>query len=219
MKTKYVLVLALFLLPFRSLILSAQEIKGRVYAADENKPLIGATMRVLTEDSVYVTGFTTDEKGRFRSDIKLDNFWLEISYVGYEKNVVLVQNSDRKNVDLGIILLALDSINLESVEVVAQGMVHKTGKIMAYPSAKQVEAATSSLGLLKSMMLPQLFVDPVQESISISGVSGVIYRINGVNASLQEVKALNPQQIARVDYSQLPSMRELDSNSGVLDFS
>lgn len=218
MKTKYVLVLALFLLPFRSLILSAQEIKGRVYAADENKPLIGATMRVLTEDSVYVTGFTTDEKGRFRSDIKLDNFWLEISYVGYEKNVVLVQNSDRKNVDLGIILLALDSINLESVEVVAQGMVHKTGKIMAYPSAKQVEAATSSLGLLKSMMLPQLFVDPVQESISISGVSGVIYRINGVNASLQEVKALNPQQIARVDYSQLPSMRELDSNSGVLDF-
>ena len=69
---------------------------------------------------------------------------------------------------------------------------------MAYPSAKQVEAATSSLGLLKSMMLPQLFVDPVQESISISGVSGVIYRINGVNASLQEVKALNPQQIARV---------------------
>ena len=83
MKTKYVLVLALFLLPFRSLILSAQEIKGRVYAADENKPLIGATMRVLTEDSVYVTGFTTDEKGRFRSDIKLDNFWLEISYVGY----------------------------------------------------------------------------------------------------------------------------------------
>lgn len=97
MKTKDVLVLALFLLPFRSLILSAQEIKGRVYAADENKPLIGATMRVLTEDSVYVTGFTTDEKGRFRSDIKLDNFWLEISYVGYEKNVVLVQNSDRKN--------------------------------------------------------------------------------------------------------------------------
>lgn len=115
MKTKYVLVLALFLLPFRSLILSAQEIKGRVYAADENKPLIGATMRVLTEDSVYVTGFTTDEKGRFRSDIKLDNFWLEISYVGYEKNVVLVQNSDRKNVDLGIISLALDSINLENL--------------------------------------------------------------------------------------------------------
>ena len=79
--------------------------------------------------------------------------------------------------------------------MVAQGMVHKTGKIMAYPSVRQVEAATSSLSLLKSMMLPQLFVDPVQESISISGVSGVIYRINGVKASLQEVKALKPQQM------------------------
>lgn len=213
-----VLSLSFLLLFAGNLFLSAQEIKGRVYAADENRPLAGATMRVLTEDSVYVTGFTTDEKGRFESEVKLDNFWLEISYVGYEKNVALIQNGERKNLDLGIISLALDTVSLGGVEVVAQGMVHKTGKIMAYPSVKQVEAATSSLSLLKSMMLPRLFVDPVQESISISGVSGVIYRINGVKASLQEVKALKPQQIARVDYSQLPSMRELDSNSGVLDF-
>lgn len=213
-----VLSLSFLLLFAGNLFLSAQEIKGRVYAADENRPLAGATMRVLTEDSVYVTGFTTDEKGRFESEVKLDNFWLEISYVGYEKNVALIQNGERKNLDLGIISLALDTVSLGGVEVVAQDMVHKTGKIMAYPSVKQVEAATSSLSLLKSMMLPRLFVDPVQESISISGVSGVIYRINGVKASLQEVKALKPQQIARVDYSQLPSMRELDSNSGVLDF-
>lgn len=213
-----VLSLSILLLFAGNLFLSAQEIKGRVYAADENRPLAGATMRVLTEDSVYVTGFTTDEKGRFESEVKLDNFWLEISYVGYEKNVALIQNGERKNLDLGIISLALDTVSLGGVEVVAQDMVHKTGKIMAYPSVKQVEAATSSLSLLKSMMLPRLFVDPVQESISISGVSGVIYRINGVKASLQEVKALKPQQIARVDYSQLPSMRELDSNSGVLDF-
>ena len=157
MKTRILLIFASFL--FKITVLSAQEIKGRVYAADENRPLVGATMRVLTEDSVYVTGFTTDQKGRFRSDVKLDNFRLEISYVGYEKNVVLVQNRDRRNLDLGVISLVLDSISLGSVEVVAQGMVHKTGKIMAYPSTKQVEAATSSLGLLKSMMLKQLYVD------------------------------------------------------------
>ena len=216
MKTKVILICTSLLLEIG--VLSAQEIKGRVCAAGENRPLAGATMRVLTEDSVYVTGFTTDEKGRFESEVKLDNFWLEISYVGYEKNVALIQNGERKNLDLGIISLALDTVSLGGVEVVARGMVHKTGKIMAYPSVKQVEAATSSLSLLKSMMLPRLFVDPIQESISISGVSGVIYRINGVKASLQEVKALKPQQIARVDYSQLPSMRELDSNSGVLDF-
>lgn len=216
MKATVVLVWAFFL--FKTGVLSAQEIKGRVYASDENRPLVGVTMRVLTKDSVYITGFTTDDKGRFKSSVNLDNFWLEISYVGYEKNVVLVQNSDRKNLNLGIIPLALDSVSLGSVEVVAQAMVHKTGKIMAYPSMKQVEAATSSLSLLKNMMLPWLFVDPVQESVSISGVSGVVFRINGVNSSLQEVKALKPQQIARVDFSQLPSMRELDSNSGVLDF-
>lgn len=216
MKTTTLLVWILFLL--QAGLISAQEIKGRVYAANENRPLEGATMRVLTKDSVYVTGFTTDAEGRFESSVSLDNFWLEVSYVGYEKNVVLVQNNDRKNLDLGILSLAPDSVSLEGVEVVAQGRVHKAGKILAYPSAKQVEAATSSFGLLQSMMLPQLFVDPVQESVSISGVSGVIFRINGVNASLQEVKALKPGQIARVDYSQLPSMRELDSNSGVLDF-
>ena len=78
MKTRILLIFASFL--FKITVLSAQEIKGRVYAADENRPLVGATMRVLTEDSVYVTGFTTDQKGRFRSDVKLDNFRLEISY-------------------------------------------------------------------------------------------------------------------------------------------
>ena len=77
-----VLSLSFLLLFAGNLFLSAQEIKGRVYAADENRPLAGVTMRVLTEDSVYVTGFTTDEKGRFESEVKLDNFWLEISYVG-----------------------------------------------------------------------------------------------------------------------------------------
>ena len=218
MKKFCVVVFTLILLCANNLSLFAQDIKGRVYAADENRPLAGATIRVLATDSTYVTGFTTDDEGRFEYLVDLDKFGLEVSYVGYEKNFVWVQNSERKNLDLGTISLALDSVSLGSVEVVAQAMVHKTGKILAYPSHKQVKAATSSLSLLQSMMLPRLLVDPVQESVSIQGVSGVIFRINGVEASLQEVKALKPEQIARVDYSQLPSMRELDSNSGVLDF-
>lgn len=217
-KTAQVLVVTCILLFIDSLALFSQEIKGRVYASDDNLPLTGATVLVLTQDLTYVTGFTTDNQGCFKHSVDLDNFWLEISYVGYEKNAVLVQNNERKNLDLGMISLTLDSITLEGVEVVAQAMVRKTGKILAYPSKKQVEAATSNLSLLQSMMLPKLFVDPVLESISIAGGSGVILRINGVNASLQEVKALNPKQIVRVDYSQLPSIRELDSNSGVLDF-
>lgn len=211
-------IFTLVLLSANSLSLSAQDIKGRVQAADENRPLAGATVRVLATDSTYVTGFTTDDEGRFEHLVDLDKFGLEISYVGYEKAVVLVQNSERKDLNLGTISLALDSVSLGSVEVVAQAMVHKTGKILAYPSSKQVKAAISTFALLQSMMLPKLLVDPVQETISIQGVSGVILRINGVEASLQEVKALKPEQIARINYSQLPSIRELDSNSGVLDF-
>ena len=71
MKKKVILICTSLLLEIG--VLSAQEIKGRVYAAGENRPLAGATMRVLTEDSVYVAGFTTDEKGRFESEVKLDN--------------------------------------------------------------------------------------------------------------------------------------------------
>lgn len=151
----------LILLSINNLSLSAQDIKGRVQAADENRPLAGATVRVLATDSTYVTGFTTDDEGRFEHLVDLDKFGLEVSYVGYEKNFVWVQNGERKDLDLGTISLAPDSVSLGSVEVVAQAMVHKTGKILAYPSHKQVKAATSSLSLLQSMMLPKLLVDPV----------------------------------------------------------
>lgn len=196
----------------------AQNIHGKVLSSDEGTPLSGATIRVLVSDTIYVTGFTTNNKGRFSQDIKMTDYTLEISYVGYEKNIVLIQNKELKNMNLGEIRLTPTSVDLGNVEVVAQSMVHKADKIIAYPNSRQINASGSSLSLLQNMLLPHLFVDPVQEKVSIQGTSGVIYRINGIKASFEEIKAIRPEQIYRIDYKPTPYIRELDSNSGTIDF-
>ena len=211
----FVIIIILFLF---SHVLNAQNISGRVLAADDNTPLSGATIRVQLKDSSYIEAFTTDKKGYFFESIEYPIYKLEISYLGYEKNVVIVQRTDSKDIKLDNILLEPVITELDGVEVTAQSLVHKADKIMIYPTEKQVKASVSCLNLLQTLVLPNLFVDPVQESISIQGTSGVIYRINGVKASLNEVKALKPDQIRRIDYKQLPGIRELDSDSGTLDF-
>ena len=199
-------------------VLNAQNISGRVLASDDSIPLSGATIRVLLQDSSYIKEFTTDKQGHFFGIIEHSICKLEISYLGYEKNIVMIQRTDSKDIKLGDIFLAPVSTDLEGVEVTAQSLIHKADKIIIYPNEKQVKASTSCLNLLQSLLLPNLFVDPVQESISIQGTSGVIYRINGVKASLNEVKVLKPDQIHRIDYKQIPAIRELDSNSGTIDF-
>lgn len=201
-----------------SMQVPAQTVRGKVFSAEDKMPLSGVTIRMLIHDSVFVTGCTTDKNGCFSQEIKQPLFQLEISHLGYEKNVLTVHNNLLKNLDLDTIKLLPASISLDNIDVVGKSQLYKADKIVTFPTSKQVKASASSLELLRNLLLPNLWVDPVQESVSIQGTSGIIFRINGVKASFQEVKALRPEDIYRVDYKDVPSIRELNSNSGTIDF-
>lgn len=58
----------------------AQTIHGKVLASDDNKPLIGATIKIISRDSLCLGGMSTDGKGYFSGHIKENEFKLEISY-------------------------------------------------------------------------------------------------------------------------------------------
>ena len=112
----FVIIIILFLF---SHVLNAQNISGRVLAADDNTPLSGATIRVQLKDSSYIEAFTTDKKGYFFESIEYPIYKLEISYLGYEKNVVIVQRTDSKDIKLDNILLEPVVTELDGVEVTA----------------------------------------------------------------------------------------------------
>lgn len=66
----------------------SRSVSGSVYSAEDNEPLIGATVKV--KNSKQVTA--TDLDGNFTiKDLSPDASILEVSYVGYEAQAVKIQ--------------------------------------------------------------------------------------------------------------------------------
>lgn len=88
------------------------EISGTV-VDEQGNPLYGATIRII-ESSINKI---TNAKGEFEiSQIYLEKYQLEISYVGYVKQLISVTHANKKLVSLNIIMLP-SSENLREVVV------------------------------------------------------------------------------------------------------
>lgn len=88
---------------------------------------------------------------------------------------------------------------------------------MVFPDRLQVKASQDIMALLQNLSLNGLSVDQINKSATIYG-KPIYWRINGVPRSVEEVKNLKPEAILRIDYSDMPSMRELDKGyGGVID--
>ena len=80
-------------------------IRGKVIDS-KNKPVLGANVRILSTDSVYLAGDVTDTEGNFTSsDHSPGNYLIKISFVGYNDKFMNVRVVDKP--------LVLDKIILE----------------------------------------------------------------------------------------------------------
>lgn len=202
----------------KSVCITAQthSIKGTVVNESDSVPIAYASLKIFGSDSVQYSNHLANSDGKFEIKIPLKNYTLVVSSIGFFANKVYVANSGRQ-IDLGVIRLKENTKELNEVTVYGTSIIEDVTKTIAYPTAQQLKASTNGIDLLQSMQLPGLFVDPVSQSISVMGTSGVKYRINGVNASLQQIIALKAEQVKRIEYSSLPTARELDSNSAVIN--
>lgn len=64
-----------------------------------------------------------------------------------------------------------------------------------------------TINLIIALNLPRISVSTLNNTINIDGQDVVQLRINGVEVSTEEVLALNPQNISRVEYIDNPGMR------------
>lgn len=225
MKTKYsrekntrvITLLTLFLF-INSVCIMAQtySIKGIVTNDSDSTTIPYASLKVFGSDSIKHTNFVANSDGKFEIIIPLKDYTIIISSIGYKDNKIHITNSNRQ-IDLGTIPLKENIRELNEITVYGSPIIEDVTKTIVYPTSQELKASTNGIDLLQSMQLPELFVDPVNESISVTGTSGVKYRINGVNASLQQIIALKADQVKRIEYSSLPTARELDSNSAVIN--
>jgi hypothetical protein len=163
-------------------------------------------------DSTFVNGGTTDAKGLF--DVQAQtagDYRLVISYIGYE-TLAIDLNLPRGKKKLGDITLMESTQTLGEVQVIGANTIHKIDRQVIMPSQTQLQSSATSYQLLNKLMLPDLSVDPIQNKVSTVDGGSVEFRINGVKATQNQVIALNPRRVDRVEYIDNPGVRYADTD-------
>lgn len=95
---------------------------------------------------------------------------------------------------------------LNEVVVQAPKVIRKTDMDVYYPSQSAVENSRNGMQLLTNLMIPSLTVTDALGTIKAAGES-VQIRINGRESTVDQVKALLPETIKRVEWMDNPGLR------------
>ena len=190
------------------------KISGRIKDANDKSAIIGATV-LLMQDTVQIAGTTTDNNGKFTIDAGNGDYILELSYIGYETiRMALTVNGDTH---IGDILMQEGATELGEVVVESQAIIQKVDRQILLPSKEQTQASSDGVSLLQNLQIPRIVISPIDNSVKTLSDESVQLRINGVEASTADVKAINPRDIIRVEYHDQPGVR-YNGAAAVVDY-
>jgi hypothetical protein len=107
--------------------------------------------------------------------------------------------------------------DLEEITVQSNAVIQKVDKQVLLPTAEVKKASANGISLLKNMALPRIVVSSVDNSVTTLSGDGVQLRINGVLSTKEEVTALSPKDIIRIDYYDEPGVR-FGNVASVIDY-
>ena len=122
------------------------QIKGSV--SDVHKvPLEYANVVLMTNDSTFIAGVSTDAKGLFALEkVNKGNFLLAISSLGYETAYTALPGLN-KSTDLHNIMLSDAAVALEGVTAVASNQTSRIDRKLVVPSERQLKASTNGMAV------------------------------------------------------------------------
>ena len=211
------IIIAAILMLFSVGIHSQQiQIKGEIRDAGDSQPVEFANIVLQTQDSAFIAGTNSNEKGAFRLEkIKPGDYRLVVSYLGYETTYVSILGI-AKSIDLGKVLLQPSSVALEEVTIKASAVRSYSDRRIAFPTDQQKQNATNGINLLSTMMLPRLQVNPLTNEVK-ADEGDIQFCINGIKVEALDVQALSPKEIIRVEYHDNPGVR-YGNVAAVLDY-
>jgi hypothetical protein len=204
-KMKKIIIYILLLLNCANAFSQTVIVRGKIINA-ENTPLEGANVVLQTMDSIFVCGSATDTKGNFAiKNITPGNYYLNISFVGYKPERLLIKNLS-KNQSFGNIRLNSATVLKEAV-VVGKRAYYKVDRQILIPTHAQRDISNNGLTLIRNMQLSRIKINPLDNSISTQNGETVVLQINGVNAQATEIAAIPSKNIVRVEYNDAPGLR------------
>ena len=190
------------------------KVNGCVIDRTDNSKLIGVNV-TLSNDSGQVAGTTTDINGKFTLNAEKGDYILELSYIGYETIRMALTVND--NTHIGTIQMQEGATELGEVVVESQAIIQKVDRQILLPSKEQMQASSDGVSLLQNLQIPRIVISPIDNSVKTLSDESVQLRINGIEASTSDVKAINPKDIIRIEYHDQPGVR-YNGAAAVVDY-
>ena len=191
-------------------------ISGKIIDNTTQKPIKAAQITLLTADGVNAkAAIASNEDGKFAlNGLSPSSFLLRITSVGYKPMTLTIAELN-KDTDLGELLLKSDTVQLDEV-MVSANLQKKADRWVFYPSDVIKRQSTDAYDVLQRMALPDLQFDLMNRTLSSQKNGALQIRINGVPSNQSDLAALQPQDIARVEYIDNPGIVYGDGVAAVL---
>lgn len=206
MKTNIVFWLAAMLLAATSVCAKDAVVTGKVIDAADKSPVAFANIRVLKQDSTFISGTTSDLDGHFEiPGLPHENCILSVTYIGYDPEFVPLNQAEPSGIIE--ILLKQSSIALSEVTIQAKSIIVKDDRKVILPTEEQVKMSVDGTDVIRKMQLPRIMVDPLSGEITMAGNGVVQLRVNGVEVTNAEIASIPPADILRIEYHDDPGAR------------
>ena len=202
--------------------LSSYKITGKVIDKETNQPLEYATIVLTPVNGKKVTGGLTNDKGVFNVEATKGVYNISIEFISF-KNFKIPNKDISADLNLGTILLEVDSESLDEVEVIAEKTtveIRLDKKIYNVGKDLTVRGGTVS-DVLDNV--PSVSVD-VEGTVSLRGNDNVRILINGKPSGLvglnstDALRQLPADAIEKVEVITSPSARyDAEGTAGILN--
>ena len=175
-------------------------ISGKISDNTTQKPIKAAQITLLVADGVSAkASIASNEDGKFAlTNLPPASYHLRITSVGYKPMLLTIVELN-KDIDLGELLLKPDTVQLGEV-MVSANLQKNADRWVFYPSDAIKRQSTDAYDVLQRMALPDLQFDLMNRTLSSQKGGALQIRINGMPSKQSDLAALQPQDIARVEY-------------------
>jgi len=186
---------------------SERKLIGRLID-NHNLPVEFANIQLLNpKDSSFLCGGVSNANGDFVIPCQQKQVLMKVSFVGYKTICKLVSIAR-----IGNVRMQANSYLLKGVTVEAARVVEKVDRQIIFPTKEQVKTASNGYDLLDNLSLPTIIVNRAERKVQSLKGGDVQIRINDVKASMQDVLALQPDEVTKVEFINVPGLKYGDSN-------
>lgn len=176
-------------------------VSGKVLDKVTNTPISYASIEIK-EGKKIINGGVTNEQGDFLiKNIPLNNYTLEVQFIGYKKYISNLEFNDAKKTISLKIILDEEATELKGVDVINERSIieQKIDRKIINIGKDLLSAGATAVEIMNN--IPSVSVDPQTNSISLRGNSNVRILIDGKPTTIEASQLL--QQIPSSSIKQI----------------